>query len=779
MSRSVRIVGAALIPAFALPLGTATVARAAVPDPPTNSKLPSGLDIASPYVAQSICDPAAKPGVTAFARLMANHYEEFNYGISRECNHGLTEHSEGRALDWMLDAYDPHEREVADSVISWLLAPDSQGRPAAMARRFGVMYIIWNKQIWGTYDMDAGWRPYHGASPHTDHIHFSFSWDGAMQRTSWWTGKPWTEVSRGPSGPTVPITPPTSYPTLREGASGPDVVRAQKVIGVDADGVFGPGTKRALLSWQRDNGVSVTGVLDAATWDRMVELGEIPDRGDSDEPAAQDSIRRGSTGASVKTLQRLLDLPADGTFGPATDKAVRAYQEKKGLRVDGFVTDNVWKALNGEKYVKNGDSSTPEAPRTSLRRGSTGESVKALQRLLKVTADGKFGSGTEKALKDFQKRKSLRVDGIVTDNVWKALNGESYDKNGTVPPTPKPEAPQISLRRGSTGESVKALQRLLKVTVDGKFGSGTEKALKDFQERKGLRVDGIVTTNVWKALDGKTYVRNGATAKPEPKPEAPQTSIRRGSTGAAVKTLQRILGVSVDGSFGSGTEKALKDFQKRKGLRVDGIVTTNVWNALNGKTYTKNAASSAAPAPQPKQSEEPTDSEDSGDDSDETEEPAKPSPATSTVKTSTEFTPLKSKVLAEGSRNEGVKSVQRAVGGVAVDGSYGGTTTKAVRGFQRASGLKPTGVVDESTWDALEEKKYPFLKYRTTVLKPGSTGPAVEALQTYLGLPVTGEFDDATATSVKFVQKQHGLTRTGYVGGVTWEALESEVRARR
>ena len=77
MSRSVRIVGAALIPAFALPLGTATVARAAVPDPPTNKNLPSGLDIASPYVAQSICDPAAKPGVTAFARLMANHYEEY------------------------------------------------------------------------------------------------------------------------------------------------------------------------------------------------------------------------------------------------------------------------------------------------------------------------------------------------------------------------------------------------------------------------------------------------------------------------------------------------------------------------------------------------------------------------------------------------------------------------------------------------------------------------------------------------------------------------------
>ncbi len=48
-----------------------------------------------------------------------------------------------------------------------------------MARRFGIMYIIWNHQIWGTYAPQRGWAPYTGSVPHTDHIHFSFSWDGA------------------------------------------------------------------------------------------------------------------------------------------------------------------------------------------------------------------------------------------------------------------------------------------------------------------------------------------------------------------------------------------------------------------------------------------------------------------------------------------------------------------------------------------------------------------------------------------------------------------------
>ncbi|WP_169797149.1 peptidoglycan-binding domain-containing protein, partial [Janibacter anophelis] len=396
MSRSVRFVGAALIPAFTLPLaGTATARSTAVPPPPTNSNLPKDLDVASPYIPQSVCDPSPKEGVTAFARLMANHYDEFNYGISRACNYGLTEHSEGRALDWMLNAYDPHERAVADGVISWLLAPDSEGRPAAMARRFGIMYIIWNRQIWGTYQMDEGWRAYNGVSPHTDHIHFSFSWDGAMKRTSWWTGVAWTSVTRTPGGPSVPLPDPDSYPTLREGASGPDVQLAQKVLGVSADGVFGPATKSALRTWQSKNDVPVTGVLDQATWDKMVQKGDIPPRGGDGggelDTYLTTTIRLGSTGDSVKALQRTLGITADGAFGSQTEKAVKQFQEDKELKADGVVSPNVWRALAGLSYTKTaGTSSNPLEPYmdTKIRKGDRGAAVKAAQQVVGVTADG-------------------------------------------------------------------------------------------------------------------------------------------------------------------------------------------------------------------------------------------------------------------------------------------------------------------------------------------------------------------------------------------------------
>lgn len=48
----------------------------------------------------------------------------------------------------------------------------------------------------------------------------------------------------------------------------------------------------------------------------------------------------------------------------------------------------------------------------------------------------------------------------------------------------------------------------------------------------------------------------------------------------AVKFLQKKLGLTIDGIFGSGTESKVKEFQSQNGLTVDGIVGTNTWNKL-------------------------------------------------------------------------------------------------------------------------------------------------------------------------------------------------------
>lgn len=54
-------------------------------------------------------------------------------------------------------------------------------------------------------------------------------------------------------------------------------------------------------------------------------------------------------------------------------------------------------------------------------------------------------------------------------------------------------------------------------------------------------------------------------------------TIKKGSTGNAVKIWQVIIGVTVDGKFGAKTETATKNFQKRNNLTVDGVVGAKTW----------------------------------------------------------------------------------------------------------------------------------------------------------------------------------------------------------
>lgn len=60
--------------------------------------------------------------------------------------------------------------------------------------------------------------------------------------------------------------------------------------------------------------------------------GELPPRGQITE-----TLRVGSSGDAVKRVQRKLGLAADGSFGPATEKAVKAWQAANGLVADGIV----------------------------------------------------------------------------------------------------------------------------------------------------------------------------------------------------------------------------------------------------------------------------------------------------------------------------------------------------------------------------------------------------------------------------------------------------------
>jgi hypothetical protein len=166
---------------------------------PKPSGFGPGIEGYSGYQGQSKCDPSAKPGVLAFQRMVLAAYPWTGWGgISRACSvGGQSEHKEGRAWDWGVNVGVTSQRAAAESLIDWLTAKDRYGNEAAMARRVGLMYMIWNRRIWFPW---GGWQTYcvqkkrgcldpddkSPRHPHTDHVHFSFTWDGATKRTSYW-----------------------------------------------------------------------------------------------------------------------------------------------------------------------------------------------------------------------------------------------------------------------------------------------------------------------------------------------------------------------------------------------------------------------------------------------------------------------------------------------------------------------------------------------------------------------------------------------------------------
>ena len=172
------------------------------PFPGTPVPLPEGYDVAPQYEGQAQCDPTAKPGTQKVADLIKGTYGANQVvWIPRACTvGGQSEHKEGRALDWMTDVRKPQERANAEAFLTWLMGPDQFGKPYGNAMRLGVMYIGWNDRIWRGYDIRRGWTELRGCFAksnsssdtvcHRDHIHISFTWDGASARTSFWDGTP-------------------------------------------------------------------------------------------------------------------------------------------------------------------------------------------------------------------------------------------------------------------------------------------------------------------------------------------------------------------------------------------------------------------------------------------------------------------------------------------------------------------------------------------------------------------------------------------------------------
>src|SRR4051812_27686617 len=143
------------------------------------------------------CLKKPQRGALALQSWLQQHVKGVSWGIMR-CEklgrHNYSLHSEGRAIDWHLDAHDPAQRAEAMRLIDLLLAPDKLGNPFALARRMGVQGLIFNCRAWWggsalvRYSACDG-KKVDDTTAHRNHVHIELNWAGARMQTSFWKSR--------------------------------------------------------------------------------------------------------------------------------------------------------------------------------------------------------------------------------------------------------------------------------------------------------------------------------------------------------------------------------------------------------------------------------------------------------------------------------------------------------------------------------------------------------------------------------------------------------------
>ena len=193
-----------------------------------------------------------------------------------------------------------------------------------------------------------------------------------------------------------------------------------------------------------------------------------------------------------------------------------------------------------------------------LRVGSSGSRVTELQQLLMARGfnpgpiDGIFGTGTEQALKNFQKFQGLDSNGVADDATIQALRL-------VPPPPPTPPTPPTP--------------------------TSPVKVLDTYRFFKDLPHQQQAIQWLESQLSPTVLAQFSQRWRTQPTTELP--TLKQGDSGDVVRQLQQRLQTrgfypgAINGTFDVATRNAVISFQRNQGLQQDGIVGANTWRLLN------------------------------------------------------------------------------------------------------------------------------------------------------------------------------------------------------
>lgn len=148
------------------------------------------------YEPQTTCHPKPRAGTRVLAAWLVETLGGGGGATGRACGGGASEHKDGRAIDWTLDATSKADRKIAKAFLESLFATDEGDNTHALARRMGIMYVIWNDHMYSAWDqferegyLSSSCRSKRKCSKtlrHRDHVHLSLSMAGAKGKTSWY-----------------------------------------------------------------------------------------------------------------------------------------------------------------------------------------------------------------------------------------------------------------------------------------------------------------------------------------------------------------------------------------------------------------------------------------------------------------------------------------------------------------------------------------------------------------------------------------------------------------